>query len=124
VEALQQIAAALAIPGLPGWSGLVVLLLLALFVVAFLLMPFHVIGVKGRLDQIEARLDDLHAELRALALRLPEAPRRGGVARPEEDWADPPLRMPPPRDAVVRMTPPVPPPAVRPERGRNEPRLG
>jgi hypothetical protein len=122
VEALQQIAAALAVPGLPGWTGFVALLLLALFVVAFLLMPFHVIGVKGRLDQIEARLDDLHAELRALALRLPEATRRGS-ARAEEDWADPPLRMPPARDVVVRATPPVPPPAERPERGRSEPRL-
>ena len=122
METLQHIAAALAIPGLPGWTGFVALLLLALFVAAFLLMPFHVIGVKGRLDQIEARLDDLHAELRALALRLPDATRRGS-ARAEEDWADPPLRIPPPRDAVVRATPPVPPPPAQPERGRSEPRL-
>jgi hypothetical protein len=121
--ALQDLAAHLTISGLPGWTGLAALVLLALFLVAFLLMPFHVIGVKGRLDQIEARLDDLHAELRGLALRLPEAPRRG-APRAEEDWAEPPLRMAPPREPVLRASPPIPPPAARPERGRNEPRLG
>jgi hypothetical protein len=35
-------------------------------------MPFSVFGVKGRLDAIEAQLDELRAELRGLALRLPD----------------------------------------------------
>ena len=52
---LQELASQLAIPGLPDWMGLVVLAALALAGLAYLLMPFSVFGVKGRLDAIEAR---------------------------------------------------------------------
>lgn len=123
---LQEIAGALTIPGLPDWSGLVVLVLLLLVALAYLLMPFSVFGVKGRLDAIEAQLDEIQTEMRTLALRLPEPGRR----RPpvEDDWAEPPMTPvrraepePPPRS-----TPPVPPPAAWPEApraGRAEPRI-
>jgi hypothetical protein len=43
-----------------------------LYALAFLFMPFSVIGVKSRLDIIEARLDEIQGEIRSLALRLRE----------------------------------------------------
>ena len=122
---LQELASQLAIPGLPDWMGLVVLAALALAGLAYLLMPFSVFGVKGRLDSIEARLDEIQAEIRTLALRLPE-PQRGRRAPVEEDWAEPvaaPRRADP--APVLRASPPVPPPAAWPDRGapRAEPRV-
>jgi hypothetical protein len=121
---LNDLTSALTLPGLPPWSGLVVLLVLFLVALAYLLMPFSVFGVKGRLDAIEARLDEIQTDIRTLALRLPEPgrPRRGPV---EDDWAEPPplaaRRSEPPPES--RSTPPVPPPAAWPERGRSEPRV-
>jgi hypothetical protein len=125
---LQELAARLVIPGLPEWTGLVALLLLLLVGLAYLLMPFAVFGVKGRLDVIEAQLDDIQAEIRGLALRIGDAPRRSVVS--SDEWMDAPVARraatmeepPPPRSA-----PPVPPPAAWPESGgragRAEPRL-
>ena len=57
----------------PWWGQLALLVLALLFAVAFLMMPFAVFGLKGRLDLLEAQLDDIHAELRMLAMRLPDA---------------------------------------------------
>ena len=54
---------------------IVLLVPLLLYALAFLFMPFSVIGVKGRLDVIEARLDEIQGEIRHLSLRLPEAGR-------------------------------------------------
>ncbi len=115
---LQQMAAALTLPGLPDWTGLILLLLLALVVLAYLLMPFSVFGVKGRLEAIETQLDEIQTEIRSLALRLPEPGRRSRPA--EADWDEPPARAPldPP---VPSRTPPVPPPATYPEEGRPAP---
>jgi hypothetical protein len=116
---LQEITAALTIPGLPDWSGLVALLLLLLVALAYLLMPFSVFGVKGRLEAIEAQLDEIQAEIRSLAHRLPEPGRR----RPpvEDDWVEPGRAEEPP----MRAGPPIPPPAAWPDRaaGRAEPKL-
>ncbi|WP_426958214.1 hypothetical protein [Muricoccus radiodurans] len=124
----SELVTRLAIPGLPEWTGLVVLLLALLVVVAFVLMPFSVFGVKSRLDALEAQLDDIQQEIRSLALRLPETParRRSGG---EESWDDPPVlaRSEPSlrEDRGPRLTPPIPPPAAYPEAGRRaEPRLG
>jgi hypothetical protein len=120
---LQELAASLTLPGLPDWAGLVILVLLALVALAYLLMPFSVFGVKGRLDSIEAQLDEIQTELRTMALRTPEPGRR----RPpvEEDWVEPPPRRAEPEPPPPRATPPVPPPAAWPEsRGaRAEPRI-
>jgi hypothetical protein len=121
---LTEITSALTLPGLPGWSGLVVLVVLILVALAYLLMPFSVFGVKGRLEAIEARLDEIQTEMRTLSLRLPDQgrARRGPV---EDDWAEPPAlvarRAEPPPEG--RVAPPVLPPAVWPERGRSEPRV-
>ncbi|NKE46779.1 hypothetical protein HB662_18505 [Roseomonas frigidaquae] len=121
---LQDIVTALTLPGLPDWSGLVVLVLLALVGLAYLLMPFSVFGLKGRLEAVEAQLDEIQAEIRSLAQRMPEPTRR----RPpvEEDWAEPaPAYRAASDGAPPRLHPPIIPPAAWPERGpgRSEPRL-
>jgi hypothetical protein len=126
---LQDLAARLAIPGMPGWTGLLALCVLMLVVLAYLLMPFAVFGVKGRLEAMEAQLDELQAEIRSLSLRLGGDAQRRSAALAADDWVEPPgLRRPAGSaapEATPRMTPPVPPPAAWPERrgGRAEPRL-
>ncbi len=68
-------AEALAVPGLPALSGTVVLALLVVVALAYLLMPFSVFGLKGRLDRMEAQLEELTGELRSLSQRLVLPPR-------------------------------------------------
>lgn len=77
----------------PWWGQLVLIVLAILFALAFLMMPFAVFGLKGRLDFLEAQLDDIHAELRMLAMRLPDVER--AAARPVE----------PPQPVVQEITP-------------------
>lgn len=57
---------------IPWWANFGILIAGLLFILMFLLMPFAVFGVKGRLDLLEARLDEIQGEIRSLALRLPE----------------------------------------------------
>ncbi len=76
----------------PWWVHLVLLIALLLFGLVFVLMPFSVFGVKGRLEAIDARLDEIQGEIRSLSLRLPEpsmidpdeetAPARSGLRPP------------------------------------------
>jgi hypothetical protein len=124
---LQDLAARLAIPGLPDWTGLVALLLLLLVGLAYLLMPFAVFGVKGRLEAIEAQLDDMQAENRALAMRLSVEGQRRATALAADDWVEPPSarRAAAPAEPTPSLSPPVPPPAAWPDRrgARAEPRL-
>ncbi len=119
----------------PWWVQSVVVILAVLFGLALLLMPFSVFGTKSRLELLEARLDDIHADLRALAQRLPERGRTGG------DAYDGPLIATRPRSEpadALRAGPPIPPAAYYPEpedpedrrpwrrpaeRRRSEPRL-
>ncbi len=56
----------------PWWANLAILIAVSLFALMFLLMPFAVFGVKGRLEALEARLDEIQGEIRSLSLRLPE----------------------------------------------------
>ena len=118
---LQDLASRLAIPGLPDWTGLLALLVLMLAGLAYLLMPFSVFGLKGRLESMEAQLDELQAEIRSLSLQLSGAPRRPV----SDDWVDLPSRRTRPAEEDLRVSPPVPPPAAWPEArgGRAEPRL-
>ena len=127
----------------PWWVQLVLVVLFVLFACAFLMMPFAVFGLRGRLDLLEAQLDDIHAELRMLSMRLPDvqvaqqaarqpvdpelrAGGRGAVAAFEDPAftdGEPAatrrgIRIDP-RDVSEVRTPPMPPPA--PE--RSEPRL-
>jgi hypothetical protein len=88
---------------LPWWVPIVVLVPALLYALVFLFMPFSVIGVKGRLETLEARLDEIQAEIRSLSLRLPE-PLRGvaydeltsyvgptGTTRAEPQMSRPPI---------------------------------
>jgi len=90
---------------LPWWVPIVLLVPALLYALAFLFMPFSVIGVKGRLDVIEARLDEIQGEIRHLALRLPELTR---AADYDEIYAPEPTVQP--RRAPPEITrPPIPP---------------
>lgn len=86
---------------LPWWVPLAVLVPVLLYLAVFLVMPFSVFGLKGRLDLIEARLDEIQGEIRSLALRLRAAPEQ--VAYRDEVEDRPPI-------------PPAPPPASAPPR--------
>jgi hypothetical protein len=79
---LNDLATRLTLPGLPEWTGLVALLVLLLLAICLLVMPFSVFGLKGRLDSIEAQLDDLRADLRLMAARAPETRRDAWDATP------------------------------------------
>ena len=124
-----MVGAMVAMLGLPSWVPwwlpLLVLVPGVVWLLAILPMPFAVLSVRGRLEGIEARLDELQAEIRSLALRLPEPdpasrraplpPRREGFTPPYPDEDDPP-----PRRADR-----VPDPASRPHRPespRSDPR--
>jgi len=95
----------------PWWVPLVLLLPALLYGLAFLFMPFSVIGLKSRLESIEGRLDEIQADIRMLAARGPEP----GPAPSDYDdlYAPPPVAVRPrERDrepTIVR--PPIPPPA-------------
>jgi hypothetical protein len=121
VEALQALIAALTFPGLPGWTGLILALLLGLLVLAFLGMPFAVYGVKSRLEALELQVADMRAELRRAS---PAAAPRVAV---EQDWEEPSAFARRDLEVGPRLTPPVPPPpAYSPpplRESRAEPRL-
>ena len=121
---LQDLAGALVIPGLPDWVGFMVLVVIALVALAYLLMPFSVFGLKGRIEAIEAQLDEIQTEIRGLAARLPEPSRRRAPI--EDDWAEPPQLAKSPSEAPS-LRAPIPPPAAWPEDSsrarRSEPRL-
>ncbi len=51
----------------PLWVHLVMLVAFAGLALLFVVMPFSVFGVKNRLELIEARLDDIQAELRYMS---------------------------------------------------------
>ncbi|MCQ4160694.1 hypothetical protein NON00_12230 [Roseomonas sp. GC11] len=131
MDGVRNIVASLSIPGMPEWTGLLLLLLGLLCAAAFLLMPFSVFGLKARLDAMEVQLDEIQAELRDLALMLQEpALARRAAAPPTDEWAEPPSlsaqrgATPVEREAP-RITPPVPPPPTwaQAQPRRAEPRL-
>ena len=103
-EALQAVISALTFPGLPGWTGLILALLLGLLVLAFLGMPFAVYGVKSRLEALELQLAELRAELRRAG---PAAAPRAPV---EQDWEEPAGFTRREVEAGPRLSAPVPPP--------------
>ncbi|MBV9537573.1 MAG: hypothetical protein JOY70_01425 [Acidisphaera sp.] len=95
---------------MPWWVPVAVLVPAFIYALLFLLMPFGVFGVKGRLDRMDARLDEIQGEIRALILRLPEV-ASGGL--PDSDEAPPvPPRRSPRADEEPRRQP-----------GREEPRF-
>ncbi len=104
-------------PWLPWWVPILVLVPAILYALVFLLMPFSVLGLKGRLDVIEARLDEVQHEIRTLSLRLGEPARS---YRPDEDAYDTNPLPRPQAAAPPRSRPPVP-PAPDPYRYDDEP---
>ena len=111
----------------PPWAQLAILVAVLLFGLMFLLMPFAVFGVKGRLDLLEARLDEIQGEIRSLALRLPEPDLDDAPAMPGRAQ----LRghAGPDYDDYASQRPPIPPapqdrrPPPGTSRARTEPRL-
>src|SRR6185312_15235226 len=92
---------------LPWWVPVVLLVPVLLYALAFLFMPFSVIGVKGRLDVIDARLDEIQNEIRHLALRMPEGAQQVDF---DEIYAPEP-RVEPALNARSSARPPIPPAA-------------
>ncbi len=119
----------------PWWVHLVILIAMLLFGLMFLLMPFAVFGVKGRLELLDARLDEIQGEIRSLSLRLPEPGQDDAVSLPGRPrFADPVGNAgagryvsPAGYDAYGNQRPPIPPaPQDRgspPASPRTEPRL-
>jgi len=107
---------------MPWWLPILLLVPALLYALAFLFMPFSVIGVKSRLEVIEARLDELQGEIRHLALRLPEL---GRAADYDEIYA-PERTAEPARRQPVQTRPPIPPAPhemeERPRTAAREPR--
>ena len=119
---------------LPWWVPIVLLVPALLYALAFLFMPFSVIGVKGRLDVLEARLDEIQHDIRHIALRLPEVGQHVDYDEiyhpvPQEQSRRAPVVTRPPippaahelDDGDIRADRPAPPPNTRPS--RREPKL-
>jgi hypothetical protein len=118
----------------PWWVPLVLLVPTLLYALAFLFMPFSVLGVKTRLEVIEVRLDEIQQEIRHLALRLPAgrqeldfedvyAPPQRLQRRPDT-FADRPPIPPAAQDLYDDDAPverPAPPPNMRPVRRQDPP---
>lgn len=90
----------------PWWVPMVLLVPALLYALAFLFMPFSVLGVKTRLEAIEGRLEDIQQELRHLAMRMPMGPQ-------EVDFEDvyAPISQTQRRESRVNERPPIPPSA-------------
>lgn len=88
----------------PWWVPMVLLVPTLLYALAFLFMPFSVLGVKTRLEVIEARLDEIQQEIRHVALRLPVGPQ-------EVDFEDvyAPIQQARRRETSISDRPPIPP---------------
>lgn len=94
------------VPGwLPWWVPVLLLIPALLYALAFLFMPFSVIGVKSRLDVLDARLDEIQNEIRHLALRMPEAAQQVDF---EEIYAPEPREESRPHPSP-HTRPPIPP---------------
>ncbi len=89
----------------PWWVPLVLIVPALLYALAFLFMPFSVLGVKTRLEVMEGRLEDIQQEIRHLSMRLAAGPREMDF---EEVYA--PVSRAPRREASVSERPPIPPP--------------
>jgi hypothetical protein len=95
---------------MPWWATLAIVVPGAIYALLLLAMPFSVFGLKSRLDQIEAQLDDIQHELRALAGRMQPAPPPAAARRANPDADLPRLRAPEPEPMPI-------------QRPRAEPRL-
>ncbi len=115
---------------MPGWMFLLLAVPVVLYLLAFLVMPFSVFGVKSRIELLEAQIEALHDELRMMSMRsagvLPRAatsldsyddvPNFGHLKRSqrERDYAEPVVKPAAPRSPAPgpALRPPVPTPVV------------
>jgi hypothetical protein len=114
---------------LPDWAFLLLAIPALLFVLAFLVMPFSVFGVKARLEAMEAQLDAVAEELRNLNFRARGVTGRGfaddggrGFADDGEPFDLPNFgrqKIPQPSFEDRRPVPPVPPPIIPPAESRD-----
>jgi hypothetical protein len=111
---------------LPWWVPFIVLVLAVLYLLVFLVMPFSVFGLKGRLDLIEARLEEIQLEIRMHGIRPaeprsyagtepPAFGRAGERPPPGEDDRPPPRTDSPPPNVGPRRRPPDGPGKVEPK---------
>ncbi len=111
---------------LPWWVPILVAVPLGLWALAMIVMPFNVIGVKARLESLEAELEELHADMRTLVLRLPSAATpltTYAVESPRPTRTDRGYAAPEPRRPEAPPNPVSPPPREPPAVNRAEPRL-
>ena len=123
---------------MPNWLFLALVLPALLYVLAFMLMPFSVFGVKGRIEALEAQIDALHEDIKMLVMRssgaLPppppvadpyeEVPNFGRLKKERQASAEVPqvVSAAPVVTPVPARPAPAAPPVIRPAR-RTEPRL-
>lgn len=103
---------------MPLWAQLVLMAVGIVFGLGFLMMPFAVFGVKGRLAELELLVQELHADVRAISLRLASV-QGVETGRLSRDMYDRP--QPPGQAVVEEVRPPEP---VRPAGPPSPPVLG
>lgn len=99
---------------MPGWVFLLLALPVLLYLLAFLMMPFSVFGVKARIELLETQIDALHEDVRTITMRaagvLPPAsaefdryanndvPHFGRIKNSQRGYVEP--ELPPAREPV------------------------
>lgn len=88
---------------LPLWGQLVVLAVGFVFVLAFMMMPFAVFGVKGRITELSIQIEELQEMVRVCVIRMQnqERIRHQQNEQPEEIIAQ---EIPSKRDMSKRIT--------------------
>ena len=119
---------------MPGWVFLLLALPVLLYLLAFLMMPFSVFGVKARIKSLETQIDALHEDVRTMTMRgaagvLPppaaefdryannDVPHFGRIKNSQRGYVEPepPPAREPLREPVRRAAPTVAPqPVVTP----------
>ncbi|MCP1215931.1 hypothetical protein NKW53_07635 [Acetobacter orientalis] len=92
---------------MPLWAQLLLMAVVIVFGLGFLMMPFAVFGVKGRLAELELEIQELHADVRAISMRLASAQgvETGRLSRDMFDRAE---DEPAARAVVEEIRPPEP----------------
>ena len=94
---------------LPWWAPILLLVPALMWALAFLFMPFSVIGLKGRLEAMEAQLEELQSDVRSLSHRLPEKLRQSSY---DDIYAPPGSTAAPRQEEPLSVSrPPIPPAA-------------
>jgi hypothetical protein len=70
---------------MPAWMFLILAVPVLLYVLAFLVMPFSVFGVRSRIESLEAQIEALHDEVRMLSMRSAGVLPRGRDSTPVLD---------------------------------------